>query len=128
MVQWMVGKNHPKFWLGMREDDRPTTKQKKEALDHCFCGCSCSHSAIFFVKGISWDEVWQTIVQADGGLLLAGVALTTFNLGMRGLRWGVLLSAERKFHRSPCSGQQPLATLETWLSPPGRVRSCAPLH
>jgi glycosyltransferase 2 family protein len=50
----------------------------------------------FSLKGISWNEVWASIIHADGKLLLVGLGLTLFNLGMRGLRWGVLLSAEMK--------------------------------
>lgn len=50
----------------------------------------------FSLRDISWSEVWGTIRGAKGAYLGLGLVLTLFNLGMRGLRWGVLLSAEKK--------------------------------
>ncbi len=48
------------------------------------------------LRDILWIEVWMTIKKADWGLFLVGLGLTTFNLALRGIRWGVLLSAEMK--------------------------------
>ncbi|MBN2678466.1 MAG: flippase-like domain-containing protein [Anaerolineaceae bacterium] len=49
---------------------------------------------ILAIRGVSWDEMIQTVCQSDPGLLVFVFLLITINLFFRGLRWGILLSGE----------------------------------
>ncbi len=78
----------------MPEQDRKQGKGRKWLLG--FAILLAAVLLYFALKDISWGEVWQTIRSAQPALLLVGIGLTIFNLLMRGLRWGVLLSAEKR--------------------------------
>ncbi|HEX2981370.1 MAG TPA: lysylphosphatidylglycerol synthase transmembrane domain-containing protein [Anaerolineaceae bacterium] len=50
----------------------------------------------FALQGISWNEVLATVKQSDLKFLSLSIGLGTISLFMRGVRWGVLLSNEKK--------------------------------
>lgn len=50
------------------------------------------------LRGIQWGEVWATVRASRIDLLLAAFALGTLSSVGRGVRWGVLVSAEKRVH------------------------------
>jgi uncharacterized protein (TIRG00374 family) len=51
---------------------------------------------ILAIKGVSWADMTGTIQRSDPGIILLVLGLTTINLFFRGIRWGTLVSAEKK--------------------------------
>ena len=51
---------------------------------------------ILAVRGVSWSEMTETMRRSDPGILLLVFALTTINLFFRGIRWGILISGEKR--------------------------------
>ncbi len=47
----------------------------------------------FSLRDIRWGEVWQTLSQANGLLIAGSVAVSSFALFLRAVRWRVLLRA-----------------------------------
>jgi hypothetical protein len=48
----------------------------------------------YSLRGIDWSQVWITLTQADGKLILIWLLVGTLALYLRAMRWRVLLSAE----------------------------------
>lgn len=48
------------------------------------------------VRGVSWSEMTDTMHKSNPGILILALAMTTINLFLRGIRWGILLSGERR--------------------------------
>jgi|WetSurSiteA1Bulk_404760.scaffolds.fasta_scaffold18557_2 glycosyltransferase 2 family protein len=48
------------------------------------------------VRGVSWQEMIATMRQVDPAIILLMMIVITFNLFLRGIRWGILLSGEHK--------------------------------
>jgi uncharacterized protein (TIRG00374 family) len=51
---------------------------------------------ILAIRGVSWNEMNDTMRQSDPVILALVLAMTTFNLILRGIRWGILISGEHK--------------------------------
>jgi uncharacterized protein (TIRG00374 family) len=48
------------------------------------------------VRGVSWSEMTQTALHSQPEILVLVFCMTTFNLFLRGIRWGFLLIGENK--------------------------------
>jgi uncharacterized protein (TIRG00374 family) len=48
------------------------------------------------IRGVTWSEMLLTIKQSDPGLLVFVLVMITVNLFLRGIRWGILLSGEKR--------------------------------
>lgn len=82
------------------ESEKPANKSKNRWI--LIIAVVLAVVLLFFsLRDISWNEVWRTIIGTNIGLLVAGLGITLVNLFFRGIRWGVLLSAEQKI--SPLS-------------------------
>jgi glycosyltransferase 2 family protein len=51
---------------------------------------------VLAIRGVSWQEMLVTLQKADSKYLAFYIILGSFSVFFRGLRWGVLLSAEKK--------------------------------
>jgi uncharacterized protein (TIRG00374 family) len=51
---------------------------------------------VLAIRGVSWNEMIDTMRQSDPVILALVLAMTTFNLILRGIRWGILISGEHK--------------------------------
>ncbi len=73
------------------EADRPKSSFKLLywALALAFAGILLYYS----LRGIDWADVWRVVSGADARLLLLALALSSFSLLLRALRWRVLLRA-----------------------------------
>lgn len=50
---------------------------------------------ILAIKGVSWEEMIDTVRRSDPVIILLVISLTTINLFFRGIRWGILISGEK---------------------------------
>ena len=51
---------------------------------------------VLAVKGVSWAEMIDTVRRSDPAIILLVIALTSINLFFRGIRWGILISGEKR--------------------------------
>jgi len=53
---------------------------------------------VLAIRGVSWQEMLETLRLADPRYLVVILLLGSLSVFMRGLRWGVLISAEKKIN------------------------------
>ncbi len=48
------------------------------------------------IRGVSWTEMIDTVRRSDPVIILLVIVLTSINLFFRGIRWGILISGEKR--------------------------------